>query len=319
MTENAPFFVVGSGRSGTTLLRLILAGHSRLEIPPETWFIGQLVREIPLRRVLSREDVLRAVAIMTGEYRWPDMGIPAEEFRARALALRDPKLVDVVNIVYHDHLRCSGKPRFGDKTPPYIDIVPELCELYPDAKFIHLVRDGRDVAISYIDLRWDGRCYEPDWVWSSAMRRREEYRPLPLESRILDVKYEDLVSDLEATVRRVCAFLGEDFEPSMLAFKERIAAVPQRERPIHGKLERPISREATGQWRLKLSAVECFVMEACMNRDLRRWGYPLRFSHWAWRPVLAGSRWALLSMGTFLSKSILYLQRRHYLRRSLYI
>jgi hypothetical protein len=317
--QNAPFFIVGSGRSGTTLLRLILAGHSRIEIPPETWFITPLVEALPLAAPLSPAQVAQAVDIMTGHYRWPDMGLPEDEFRARAFALAAPKLVDVVDLVYAAHLLRAGKPRFGDKTPPYMGIVPQLAELYPDAKFIHLVRDGRDVAMSMIDARWDFRCYKPDFVWTSRLHMREVYRSAPFADRIFDVKYEDLVADLEATVRRICAFLGEEFEPQMLGFAERIEAVPARERAIHGKLSRPVSRDAIGQWRSRLSALECFVMEACMHRELRRWGYPLRFSNAAWRPVFALARRALAVAGPPLNRAIMYLRRRDLLARTIYI
>ena len=319
MAENTPFFVVGPGRSGSTLLRLILAGHSRIEIPPETWFIGPLVEQMPLNRTLSRDEVIEAVDIMTNNYRWPDMGIAAKYFRDCALALDEPNLVAVINLVYLDHLRRSGKPRFGDKTPPYIDIIPELCALYPSAKFINLVRDGRDVAISHIELKWARRCYDRDFVWTQCMRRRDEYRHSPFDDRILDVKYEDLVADLEPTVRRICAFLEEDFEDGMLAFKDRIDAVPQRERSIHGKLGKPVSRDAIGQWRSKLSALECFIMESCMHRELRQWEYPLRFSHRAWRPILGLSRQLLLGIGPLLRRGTLFLRRRNLMPQNIYI
>src|SRR3954452_7620443 len=101
MAENTPFFIVGASRSGTTLLRLILAGHSRIHIPPETWFIEDLVRELPLANPLTPEQVARAVAIMTTNYRWPDMGIDSGDFSRWAEALEAPKLPDIINLVYN--------------------------------------------------------------------------------------------------------------------------------------------------------------------------------------------------------------------------
>jgi hypothetical protein len=319
--ENAPFFLVGAGRSGTTLLRLILAGHSGIEIPPETWFILPLVQKFPLRQELTPAEVRAVVDIAVEDYRWPDMGIAADDFRQRALALAAPGLADIINLVYRHHLALTGKRRLGDKTPPYIEIVRELAILYPGAKFIHLVRDGRDVATSYIELKWHGgcRCYERNFDWTRALRFREAYRHSELDRQILDVRYEQLVSEPEPTVRRICAFLGEAFQPGMLEWTERTDRVPARERSIHPKLGRPLSQEAIGTWRSKLSAFECFIMEACLQKDLRRWGYGLRFASAAWRPVLVASGWLLFALGPLLARVIPYLQRRQYLSEKFYI
>ena len=159
MPDNTPFFVIGAGRSGTTLLRLILAGHSRLHIPPETRFVRPLVRELPLSGELTPAQIERAVTIMTEDYRWLDMEIAADDLRHWALSLPKPELVDIIDLVYRQLLARADKPRFGDKTPIYFEIVPQLAALYPVRSSIHLIRDGRDVAISRIDLDWD-RYYE---------------------------------------------------------------------------------------------------------------------------------------------------------------
>jgi len=319
--HSQPFFIVGSGRSGTTLLRLILVGHSQIEIPPETWFILPLVRELPIHELLTKGQVQRAIDIITNDYRWPDMGMTADALGERAHALPSPRIVDIINIVYRQHLSLARKPRFGDKTPPYIEIVPQLRELYPGAKFIHLVRDGRDVAVSYIELKWHEkgyRCYERDFDWTRSLRFRESYRHTALNEHILDVKYEDLVCDPEPTIRRICNFIGESFEPHMLEWNDRKERVPVREMKIHGKLGQPLSAGATGRWRGKLSAFECFITESCLERDLRRWGYDLHYSSWKLRPLLKLTGSLLLAMGPLLVKVIPYLKRRHLLPQNIY-
>jgi hypothetical protein len=319
--KDAPFFIVGAGRSGTTLLRLIIAGHTAIEIPPETWFILPLVSKFSLKNRLTRDEVVEVANVMVKDYRWPDMEIEPDALLKQALSLNEPTLVDIVNIVYERYLERAKKRRLGDKTPPYIEIVPQLSELYPGAKFIHLVRDGRDVAISYIDLWWHGNCryYEPDFDWTRALRFREKYAKTALDRSILDVKYEDLLSDPEFVVRKICDFLGEAFEPEMLDVSPRVDKVPERERVIHPKLAQPLSTEAIGRWRVKLSALECFLMEACLRKNLRKWGYSLRFSSLGWRPFLAVAGWVLLAVGPVLAKGVRYLQRRNYLPKTIYI
>lgn len=318
MANNSPFFIVGSGRSGTTLLRLILAGHSRLHIPPETWYILYMVEELPVTDVLMPAQVERAITLMVEDYRWPDMNMTADELRREVIGLTAPRLVDIVNIVYRRHLAASGKQRFGDKTPIYFKIIPQLVALYPDAKFIHLIRDGRDVAISWIDLNYD-RYYEQSFEWTMAMESREEFIHGPYANRVLEIRYEDLVRDLENTVRRVCVFLDEEFEPGMLSWNSLETLIPERERHIHGKIGQPVSPDAAAVWRRKLSAPECFAMEACMWRQLRALDYPLRFASPAWRPLLDSTGWLLRSVGPLLRRGVPYLRRRGLLARKLYI
>ena len=98
---SAPFFIVGSGRSGSTLLRVILCAHSRVTIPPETYFIDPLLKHLPVGMPLDEKQVAEAVGIITGHYRWPDMGLSGEEFRDRIAQLDRPGLQDIMNVIYN--------------------------------------------------------------------------------------------------------------------------------------------------------------------------------------------------------------------------
>jgi hypothetical protein len=320
MPSSEPFFIVGCGRSGTTLLRLILSGHSRIHIGPETWFIEPLVAQFSLTEPLTSAQVQSVVDIVTSHYRWPDMDIAAEDFSRWALSLDRPKLTDLINLIYRHQLEKASKARAGDKTPPYIGIVPELTVLYPNAKFIHLIRDGRDVAISFIDIGFSGRCYDgARFEWVSAIRKGFAYRNLPLAQRLLEIRYEDLIGDLEPTIRKICDFVGEAFEPAMLQWRENVNMVPPRERGIHAKLDRPISDDTVAVWEKKLSGLECFVMESCMEKELVRLGYRLRFGGPHWRPLLAVGAVVLRGLSPVLHRAVPYLQRHEYFRRKVYI
>jgi hypothetical protein len=317
--DNTPFFIIGSGRSGTTLLRLILAGHSRLHILPETWFLLDLVEALPLQGALTPEEVAQSIDIMTTHYRWPDMEVTVDDLHRWAAALPEPSLADIAGYVYRRHLEIAGKPRFGDKTPVYFQIVPQLAELFPGAKFIHLMRDGHDVAMSWIDLGYERYYERPGFEWTAVMQTRRTYVNCPHWQQILEVKYEELVAEPEGTTRRICGFLGEEFEPAMLDWQERTDLVPERERSIHPKLGQPISSDGIGRWKTRLSALECFAIEACLHRDLRQLGYPLRFRGAAWRPFLDAAGWTLYAMAPLLGRGTRYLRRRNLLPRMIYI
>jgi len=317
---DAPFFIVGCGRSGTTLLRVILLGHSRLNISPETHFIRGLVDDFPLRSTLLPEQVAAVVDVMVAHPRWRAMGMPADLFRDSAMALRQPLMADVLNLVYQHHAREAGKVRSGDKTPDYVRYIPQLLEIYPDAKFIHLIRDGHDVAMSYATVGW-GQAYQGErFEWSQAVRSGLTYRRAPFADRILEVRYEDMVRDLEGSVRRICAFLGETFEPEMLDWHSRIELLFPGEDPnLHRKLYQPLMADAVSTWRRKLSAVECFIMEASLRRDLQAMNYDMRYSAPVWRPFLAAAGLVMHQLAPLLDRAIPALKRRKLLPRPLYI
>jgi hypothetical protein len=316
MADQVPFFIVGAGRSGTTLLRLILTGHSRLYIPPETWFLRPLAGEFPLTGALTQAQLERAIDTMVRHERWPDMQLPADALRRQAAGLVHPTLVCLINLVYDHLLRASGKPRLGDKTPHYSAIVPELAILYPQAKFIHLLRDGRDVAISWIDAGWQ-RYYEPGFQWTSVvahLRRDLAARP----GCILVVRYEDLIRQPAKVVQRICTFLGEEFEPAMLNWQDRLDLVAQRDRHLHGRLKQPLTDDAIAVWRRRLSGIECFAMEACLHRELMQCDYPLRYAARGWRPLFHLTARLLHALAPLLRRGIPYLQKRGILPRSVY-
>jgi hypothetical protein len=320
LLSESPFFIVGSGRSGSTLLRLLLSSHSRIHIPPETWFIIPLVRRFPLHHRLLPDQLTAAVEIITTHYRWPDLGLAATDMKRWAAELSEPLLSDVIDLVYDNLLRSSGKQRIGDKTPPYIGIVPQLVAMYPGARFIHLIRDGRDVAASFIELQYKIKYYHGErFEWTAAIRRGLSCRDSGYSGQVLDIRYENLVRDPKATLAEICCFLGETFEPEMLAGRIALGAVPERERGIHRKLALPITKDEAGAWRHKLSALECFLMEACLRRDLIALNYPLRFQAVSWQPLLGATRFALEKSAPLLDTVIPALKRRDLFPKQFYL
>ncbi len=310
----SPFFVVGAGRSGSTLLRMILASHSQLSIPPETWYLESLVANLPIARSLGQAEVEQAVRIMTCHYRWPDMKLDADEFRRTALGLYDPMLRDVVSLVYDTFLKREGKIRWGDKTPGYIKIVDQLVRLYPQAKFIHILRDGRDVAKSFQSVGWYGPwLYKNTQEWTEAVDLAERWHHSAFGKRIHLVRYEDIVLDTEKTVRGICAFLGEDYEPQMLSWQQKVGQlVPEREKQIHGKLNRPSEDGDVARWQREMTAREILVAEAFMGRNLNRFGYPLRYGA-VWAPLLATAKVycrTVLPVVSFLARATRFVSKR---------
>lgn len=306
-----PFFIVGAGRSGTTLLRLMLSGHSRLHVSPETWFLQPLLARFPVAEALGPQERHAAIGLIVGHYRWPDLRVDERVLRAEIEDRGADTLRELTDAVYACVARQAGKARVGDKTPTYVRILPQLAALYPDAQFIHLLRDGRDVALSYIDAGWELRCYQGDrFEWTEAVRAAHVFGAKAAAGTWIDVRYEDLVHAPERVLRDLCAFLGEAFEPAMMNAASRADLVPERERKIHPRVGGAIDAGRAGAWQSRLSPLELLVLEACLGQDLRACGYALSNDGAARRALLALSRAALNSTGPFLMRAIPALQRR---------
>jgi sulfotransferase family protein len=288
----APFFIVGSRRSGTTLLRMMLCSHSRLSIPPETWYLRPLLERFSIDRTLDAAEIESAVTIVTQQPRWPDQRLDAQEFRRRLSRVAMPHLRDVVEVVYRWHLEVEGKARWADKTPGYIDIVPQLARMFPASRFIHLVRDGRDVAKSLQAAVWGAYwLHDNTREWINAVECYGRWAGSELGERILQVRYEDLVLDSETALRRICQFIGEKFEPQMLSWEQKVdEQIPERHRHIHPKLKRRIGAEGVARWKREMTPRELFVAEAFMGPHLARAGYERRYPSPFWAPAFALTR-----------------------------
>ena len=246
-----------------------------------------LIERLPIDRVLAGEEVEQAITLMTGHYRWSDMGIDALDFRERAHRLAASSIGDLARIVFDIHVNAAGKQRWGDKTPPYVRIVSQLATIFPGARFIYLVRDGRDVAKSFQSLMIYGPTLHQNTIeWRVANRWQRKWAGSQYASAMMQVQYEHLVVDPELTLRRICQFIGEDFEPSMLSWQDSVEElVPTRELHVHQKLKRRSNREDIERWKREMTDREVFVAEAFMGRDLRRFGYARRFHSPLWLPL----------------------------------
>lgn len=195
--DDRPMFIIGSPRSGTTLLRMILDSHPRLSCGEETHFLREL------------EPITGRHWRMLEPY-----GFPREYWLERVRGLYTG--------FQADYLVRRGKARWAEKDPTYTLLLPYLGELFPDALYIHLVRDGHDVVASYRD-RWGyqsaARVARGEWKRYVSLARA--LRDGPAASRYHELRYEDLVADPEATLRPLFEFLGEAWDPAVLRFDEQ--------------------------------------------------------------------------------------------------
>jgi hypothetical protein len=265
-----PLLILGVRRSGTTLLRVMLDRHSQLAVPDESYFVPQLAD-----RHLRRIDVESFVDDLRRLNTLADWEVPLEKVRAR---LRDGMPVgEAIGTVYAVYAEERGKPRWGDKTPMYMQNLRLLERLFPDALYVHLIRDGRDAALSFLELprgiateTWMHPRTPPDfasqWRTEVAGARRLGRR---VGARYLEVRYEELVADVEATLRRICAFAGLEFEPAMVDYT---GTVDVSARPHQRRLEQPPT-EGVRDWHRQMGPADVTAFEHVAGDLLRDLGY----------------------------------------------
>jgi hypothetical protein len=278
--RNQPFFVVGAHRSGTTLLRFMLTGHPRLYVPPESEFIPAFFGGSPARRLSSArcrrilDKVFRLRFV--GEWSGPPPDI--DDLVPDGQPVTPARLVDGL---YTAYARQHGAARWGDKTPTYTGHIDLLHRLFPDAQFIHLIRDGRDVALSVLDT-WGHRAHV-DLVFAARTWRRRVTQARRSTAGLdpahaLELRYEDLVVEPEQRLRRVCQFLGEEFDPRMLDF-HLDAARSLPEGGFHEPVRRPLTSRRVERWRHEMSERDLRLFEAVAGPTLEAVGYETSGRH----------------------------------------
>ena len=252
--EPEAIFIVGVSRSGTTLMRRVLDKHSRIGIATENHYLGHLLAWEGTRHYFRRLGDLRDDAnvramvqlIYSGElqrrsrlrelspyWRWLTARVPREDIEAYLLASdrTERGVFEAFLRIYADR---RGKAVMGEKTPAHLDYVETLLEWFPDGRVVHCLRDPRAIYVSELRRRAEhavGFPYrqlaavpalmerfvtlEVVWAWARAVHRhRELSRRYPERYRL--VRFEDLVAAPEATLDRLCGFLGVAAEPRML-------------------------------------------------------------------------------------------------------
>ena len=140
--------IVGAPRSGTTLLRLMLDSHPDMAIPPETGF---LFAALVLKKGhdMTVEQLVNTITqYPENAPNWSDFQIPVEDLVRRLKTINPFDLVEGVRCFYQLYAQRFGKSRWGDKTPDYSLQIQAIGEMLPEAHFIHIIRDGRDAALS---------------------------------------------------------------------------------------------------------------------------------------------------------------------------
>jgi hypothetical protein len=279
-------FVVGVNRSGTTLLRMMLDAHPQLTVPPETHFVPELI-EVAEGGTPKPEVLL---ATITSQREWGDFKLSENDLLRRFQAIDPLTAGDALRAFYEAYAERVGKPRWGEKTPIYVKSMRRIESALPEARFIHVIRDGRDVALSIRDRATKEHPIDriaERWV-RRITRAREQAKRL---AHYKEIRYESLILDTEATLREVCEFYELPWDDAILDYHQRSAErleEMKRELPDDGKrttlsvelrmkthartTEKPDPRRVS-RWRESMDRAERAEFESIAGPLLEELGY----------------------------------------------
>jgi len=275
---SAPFFVVGPPRSGTSLLTEALDAHPRLAVVPETWIFHLLWRLRSSGRFPSRRHAFLVLDRAWHYVSWSDPLAARVVAEVALRAAREPLGPrEVVVAIGEEYARRRGASAWGEKTPIHALHEEEISALLPEARYIRIVRDPRDVVVSWADAWNGGRLDEACLVRAASsvlrhLRSVLEGTDLPDRPGLL-VRYEELVTEPRRVLGGICGYLGVPFDESVLGFHRLERPVRLSGVPAHGNLATRLRADLVGRHRDRLDGPARALLEAAFRRVMDRLGY----------------------------------------------
>lgn len=287
-----PVFIIGNPRSGTSLLRLLLTCHSQILIPPECGFIIWLKEKFS-GWTKSDNGSASKIKLFVDELfackkfdTWlMDKGLIEEQI----LIHQPAAYAELCALVYCAFGTSTGKSFkvWGDKNNFHLNHLNELSELYSNARFLHIVRDGRDIACSYREVMAakSNSPYAPRLAtgieeialeWSNNVLKIDAFMSQMQGEAAMTIRYEDLVKTPASIMTSICEWLGMAFEAEMLEFYS-----VNRTKKIEPELTldwkkqtlQPINDKFVSRYTCLLSAAEIHEFQKIASAAFKRFCY----------------------------------------------
>lgn len=288
---NPYVFIVGCPRSGTTLLQRIVNAHSQIAITPESHWIPTLFDK---HKGLTPEGLVTPAIIpyLLAHPKFSDLGIERNEIEALLERVQSTPYSNFITQLFDLYGKTKGKALVGNKTPGFVRRLATFHTLWPEARFVHLIRDGRDVHLSTLhrglknpkpgifDTWKDDPATTSALWWELNVRSGRQFGNLLGPKLYYEMRYESLVTHPQQECSALCHFLSLPFDELMLRFHERETR-PRAARPITSGLR---------DWISQMPGEEIERFEAAAGDLLSELGYPRRIPQPLPDRVAAASR-----------------------------
>jgi hypothetical protein len=276
--HDRPIFIVGCPRSGTTLLQLMLHSHRRIAIPAETRFVlPAYSRRHEFGDLHDADNRRRLADWIVGRKgsRFADLGLDPQAVAAEIVA-GPPTLGSALGIVFRAYARRFGKPRWGDKRPGYLPHLDVLLRMWPNAQFVHLIRDGRDCVASLQEMPWYRHdVYHAICTWRESIDYGRRYARRLGPGGYYELQYERLVTDSAGELAALCRFLGEEYDPAMTEPQDIAKRTVPAWKKWHSDTRTAVRSGRVGSWTGRLEPWEIGLAEAALGSRLTDYGYEL--------------------------------------------
>ncbi|MEE2931006.1 MAG: sulfotransferase [Bacteroidota bacterium] len=267
-----PFFILGSGRNGSTLLSSILNAHQDILIPPEQFILPYAIIKKYIYFFKSqnnwKNDVLGMFSDPNKTLNW---NIAFKTFNIEA-----GSVASLFNNIYLLFAEQNNKKIkiWGDKTPINIHFIDFIYPEFKFSKYIFLIRDPRDVVLSYKKLD-NHRAQDTQyaiWKWIDSVQQLEY---LQKRTNVLLIKYEDLVLDPNMEVNKILNYLGFDDNNTLISSKTNAVNMGVGDKLHHKNLNKPINNNSIGKWKKHLSNNDVKLINRRCSKYLQEFGYPI--------------------------------------------
>lgn len=266
------FFIVGCGRSGTTLLKSMLDAHPGITLPPETFFFSTICRRFPGS---ANAPIDEKVAYVASRWWIRDAGVSAQDIHTQLAEYDQPGWHEIFLATMA--VMTADKPQdslaVGEKTPAHIADATELLEKFHECRAIQIVRDPRAVLASYRGVKvGTNQAAAVIREWQGAW---QAHKVLVDHPRYLLIRYEDLIADSESVLRKVCTTLDVPFDESMLAFHTRADKGYAEEQAHHQSTLKPLFTSSLDAWKQNLPGWQLALVETHLQEGMAAHGYEL--------------------------------------------
>jgi len=271
-TKAAPFrspaFIVGVGRSGTTLLASILNRHSKVAVTSETHFFRLLEQNGGWEQVKTNWPE-KAISFLSGLHHFYLLGIDPHQVTNN---VKQPSIGSLFQALGDTFAKQSQKELWIEKTPLHLRYLDEIRTHFPESPILHILRDGRDVALSLCKVNWANKAYIQNlYRWRNELDQAASF--LTHDKNLLTIRYENLLTTPTDTIKDVCNFLGISFEPNMLTPDGSESHLLERDSNIKQNVSRPLIPHNSGKWKTELHAALTMGAQWLFKNDLLKWGY----------------------------------------------
>ena len=274
MSDKKTVFIVGCPRSGTTLLQQMLDAHPDIAIAPETHFMRQFWGSHKRYGDLTEDDNYnRLIKDILNLPEFSEMELDAQAFAKTAWEV-ERSYAAIFQLLLQKFAQKNQVSIVGEKTPNHVLYMPDIQTIFPEACFIHIVRDPRSVVNSWRSVPWSTGTVSGDAeMWRHYVSATQRKPPKGI-NKLFTLQYEQLVVAPEKSLRSLCDFIHLEFASAMLDYHRQNSRLVNVERePWKQNSVKPVNQQSLTKWQTDLSTQQVAQIEGIAWAEMRRFGY----------------------------------------------